>query len=92
MTARWIAATVAVLILAGLLIWQQQRLTLVDACHAAGGWWDGNRSRCRQVPPSIIIERNLKRSSPNDGPSRDAAGCDVIMTSRVHARTVHTRT
>ena len=55
MTTRWITAILAVLILAALLIWQQQRLALVDACHAAGGWWDGNRSRCRQVPPPIII-------------------------------------
>lgn len=62
MRGRWIAAIIASLLLGALLFWQQQRLALVDACHAAGGWWDGNRSRCRQVPPSIIIEKNLKRS------------------------------
>lgn len=72
MSGRWIAAVVALLVLLSLLAWQQQRLALVEACHTAGGWWDGNRSRCRQLPPSIMIERNLKRSAPA-GPARAPA-------------------
>ena len=49
MNARWVAAVVALFVLLSLLAWQQQRLALVEACHAAGGWWDGNRSRCGQL-------------------------------------------
>ena len=61
MTLRWIAAGLAMLTLIALLMWQEQRFAMVNACHDAGGWWDGATSRCRAVPP-VVIERGLKRS------------------------------
>ncbi|HUS97162.1 MAG TPA: hypothetical protein VMX97_10515 [Hyphomicrobiaceae bacterium] len=62
MTYRMLIAAAAVLILTGLLIWQEQRFTLVAACTESGGMWDGSQSRCRTVPVRIILEKNLKRS------------------------------
>lgn len=65
-----IAISIAVVIvLAGLLYWQEQRYRMVGECHAAGGEWDGGTDRCRPVP-RIYIERGLKRTEaePKAGP------------------------
>ena len=62
MNYRIAAAVAAALILLGLLIWQEQRWRMVDACAKRGGIWDGAHSKCRLVPIRILIEKNLKRT------------------------------
>jgi hypothetical protein len=54
-------AAVLVLLVAVLLAWQSYRERLLGDCNAAGGIWDGARSRCIPAPP-IIIQRDLQRS------------------------------
>lgn len=49
------------LIVTGLLYWQEERYALVRACHESGGEWDGADDRCRPLP-KIYIERGLQRS------------------------------
>lgn len=48
-------------IVLGLLYWQEQRYSVLHACHASGGAWDGARNLCRPKP-AIYLERGLKRS------------------------------
>jgi hypothetical protein len=48
-------------IVLGLLYWQEQRYSVLNACHASGGAWDGGRNLCRPKP-AIYLERGLKRS------------------------------
>ncbi|MAI48347.1 MAG: hypothetical protein CMB79_21415 [Filomicrobium sp.] len=54
-----IAATLMMMLLAGLLAWQSHRWTMVSDCRASGGVWDGTSSKCRLVPARIFIEREL---------------------------------
>ena len=56
-----VAATVLV-ILAILVAWQNKRWEMVDACHARGGVWDGEVSKCRLVPARLFMGRGLQRS------------------------------
>ncbi len=67
MTTRTLIRTVLAIamtaLVVGLLIWQDQRFTLVRNCEERGGVWDGRAERCRLVPPRrIYIERGLKRT------------------------------
>jgi len=62
MTNRIIASAIAIFILIGLLIWQDKRWQLVNACTSTGRLWNGARSKCHQMPTRIFIEKNLKRS------------------------------
>ncbi|MBU2532956.1 MAG: hypothetical protein KKB37_09470 [Alphaproteobacteria bacterium] len=58
---RLVITVVTILILAGLLVWQEARWQMVADCEANGGQWDGASSRCRPMP-RIYLERDLKRS------------------------------
>jgi hypothetical protein len=62
MPHRLTVVILTVVILVGLLIWQDQRWRLVEQCASRGGVWDGARSKCRRAPIRILIEKNLKRS------------------------------
>lgn len=59
---RMLAAGIIALFLLTLLIWQDQRWKMVDACHSRGGVWDGPTSKCRLVPARIFIGRELNRT------------------------------
>ncbi len=59
---RFVLATVTILALAALLVWQSNRERQVARCIATGGVWEGQISRCAPPPPGILIERELKRT------------------------------
>ncbi len=60
--ARIVAAGIISVILLGLLLWQNHRWSMVQACHHTGGVWDGTASKCRLVPARIFIGRELNRT------------------------------
>jgi len=62
MSYRLTIVVLTVVILVGLLVWQEHRWRLVEICAQRGGVWDGAQSRCRRMPIRIILEKNLKRS------------------------------
>ena len=47
---RIVISAFMIILLVGLLVWQEQRYRLVGECQARGGQWDGASSRCRPVP------------------------------------------
>lgn len=61
MPYRLTIVVLTVVILVGLLVWQEHRWQLVENCTKRGGLWDGARSQCRRTPIRIILEKNLKR-------------------------------
>ncbi len=59
---RLVVAGLVTAVLMALLLWQNHRWTMVDACHHNGGMWDGQSSKCRLVPARIFIGRELQRT------------------------------
>ena len=59
---RPLIATALVVVVAGLLLWQQSRARQIAACQATNGLWDGATSTCRPAPGSPILQRDLRRS------------------------------
>jgi hypothetical protein len=57
---RILAALGLLVVLAGLLAWQQQRARLVRACQEEFGIWDG--ATCRPDERRIRIQRDLQRT------------------------------
>ena len=55
-----VMSTVAAMLI-GLMAWQYQRLSRVEACLAEGKIWNGPASRC-DTPKPVILERDLKRT------------------------------
>ena len=53
---RYVAAIVAIALLAALLYWQHRREAVVADCREIGGRWDGPNSTCR-LPPTRILSR-----------------------------------
>ena len=60
--SRWIIAAAAIITLAGLLVWQQRRTSIVQDCVASGGLWDGSTSKCMPGPGRPILQRDIRRS------------------------------
>ena len=59
---RWIAAAALLAVLVGLLAWQRQRESLMQACLAQGRTWNGPQSRCDAPRMGPILKRALERS------------------------------
>ena len=60
--SRMLVAGLALAAIAVLVSWQQHRLRLMAACASDAGIWDGRASKCLPVPPSPILQRDLRRT------------------------------
>jgi hypothetical protein len=60
--SRPLLAVGVLVVLGGLLAWQQIRTRQINACVLANGAWDGATSSCRPLPGSPILQRDLRRS------------------------------
>jgi hypothetical protein len=60
--SRPVLAVAVLVILGGLIVWQQIRTRQLNACILANGAWDGVTSTCRPLPGSPILQRDLRRS------------------------------
>ncbi|MDX2155868.1 MAG: hypothetical protein SFW09_05080 [Hyphomicrobiaceae bacterium] len=59
---RLIIALGLLVVLAVLVGWQHHRESLMAACHARGGFWNGPRSACEPPPYGPILKRAIDRS------------------------------
>ena len=59
---RWVIAAGILTVLAGLLIWQQRRTSIMQDCLNVGGTWDGSTSTCGPPPGRPILQRDIRRS------------------------------